>query len=80
MEVFAVWIGRLPTIVGAGFAEIEARPVEVGSKKRSGEVLVIVWTVQAKSVVVISTVAVSVSLASVELDAEEAVNHEGELV
>jgi hypothetical protein len=42
MEVFAVWIGRLPTIVGAGFAEIEARPVEAGSKKRSGEVLVIV--------------------------------------
>jgi len=36
--------------------------------------------VQAKAVVVISTVAVSVSLASVELDAEEAVNHEGELV
>jgi hypothetical protein len=36
--------------------------------------------VQAKAVVVISTVAVSVSLASAELDAEEAVNHEGELV
>ena len=34
---------------------------------------------QAKAVVVISTVAVSVSLASVELDAEEAINHRGEL-
>lgn len=80
MEAFVVWTGRLLTIVVVGFAEIEPMPAEVGSKKRAEEVLVLAWKVQVQAVAVISTVAVSVSLASVELDAEEAVNHNGESV